>query len=215
MPLPTPVNPKKFTRRERAQATRRRIVTAAQGLFVERGFTGTRMADVASVAGVAVQTVYFTFNTKAELLQACFDQAVLGEDDPLPPPQQPFWRAMMEAPTGPEAIRHFVEGNGAIVTRVGRLARVVEATLHEPDAVAIHTRSETLRREGYRDVAEHLSTAFGLREGLDIDTATDILLTMGGPGVYPVLVHEYGWSHDAYLDWLTDALTAMLLERPV
>ena len=31
-----------------------------------------RMTDIAAEAGVAVQTVYFTFHTKAELLQACY-----------------------------------------------------------------------------------------------------------------------------------------------
>jgi AcrR family transcriptional regulator len=30
------------------------------------------MTDIAAEAGVAVRTVYFTFYTKAELLQACY-----------------------------------------------------------------------------------------------------------------------------------------------
>jgi Bacterial regulatory proteins, tetR family len=42
-------------------------VRAAHALFVERGYTGTRMADVGEAAGVAVQMVYFRFHTKAEL----------------------------------------------------------------------------------------------------------------------------------------------------
>jgi AcrR family transcriptional regulator len=207
-----PVNPKpKPTRRERAQATRRRILDAAHALFVERGFAGTRMADVAAAAGVAEQTVYFTFHTKAELLQNCFDRAVMGEDDPLPPPQQPFWAAMIAAPTGAEAIRHFVEGNTAIASRVAGLDEVVAATTHDPDAVRVWARSEQLRREGYAAVVAHLGQTHGLRAGLDATTATDILLTMASGGVFMTLVHRYGWPQETYVDWLSRTLAEQLL----
>ena len=211
--LPSSVNPDKPTRRERAQATRRRILDAAYDLFVERGFTGTRMADVAERAGVAVQTVYFTFHTKAALLEACDERAVLGDDDPLPPQEQPFWRAMLEAPTGQEAVRHFAEGVGAIETRVAKLKQVIAAATHDPDARAILARSEQLRRTGFREAVEHLARAYGLRNGLDVERATDILLTVGDSSVYCSLVHDYGWQHEDYVEWLADSVSGMLL-RP-
>lgn len=44
-----------------------------------RGYTGTRMVDVAAAAGVAVQAVYWVFHTKPELLTACYDLAVQGD----------------------------------------------------------------------------------------------------------------------------------------
>src|SRR6516225_6294752 len=122
------------SRRERARATRLRIIRAAHRLFVERGYAGTRMADVAEEAGVAVQSVYFTFHTKVELLQACYELAVLGEDDPRPPPAQPWYAAMLEAADGPAALRRFAEGNSAIAARVALLDDVVRSAAHEPDA---------------------------------------------------------------------------------
>ena len=208
--VPAPVNPDKPTRRERAQATRRRILDAAYELFVERGFTGTRMADVAERASVAVQTVYFTFHTKAELLEACDGRAVLGDDDPLPPQEQPFWHAMIDASTGPEAVRHFVEGVAAIETRAARLKQVMSAATHDPDVMALLARSEELRRAGFREAVEHFAT-YGLRDGLDIERATDILLTVGDSSVYCTLVHDYGWPHEAYVEWLADSVVGMLL----
>ena len=54
-------------RRAKAARTTARMVRAAHELFVERGYTGTRMVDVAERAGVAVQTVYFRFHTKPDL----------------------------------------------------------------------------------------------------------------------------------------------------
>jgi AcrR family transcriptional regulator len=208
--LTPPVNPERPTRRERAQDTRRRMLDAADGLFVEHGYAGTRMTDVAEVAGVAVQTVYFTFHTKAELLQACHARAVMG-DDSLPPEKQPFWAAMIAADTGEDALRHFVDGVAEIAARVAQLDQVVSSATHEPEAMAIWTRSEELRRAGFRKAVEHIAGRFGLRDGLDAGTATDILLTMGGHPVYLSLVHDYGWSQEAFCDWLSGALGEMLL----
>jgi AcrR family transcriptional regulator len=204
-------DPVKPTRRERAQKTRQKMLRAAHELFCERGYTGTRMADVAELAGVAVQTVYFTFHTKAELLQACYERAVLGEEDPVPPPMQPWHAALMEARTGAEALRWFAQGNGAILARAGVLDDVVRSARHEPEAVAIRAHSEQLRRDGYRRIVEHLGSAFGLREGVSPEAGTDVMLTLGGGSVYRTLVVDYGWSDAAYIEWLALSLVDALL----
>lgn len=210
-----PVSPPvKRTRRERAAATRQRMLAAAHELFVARGYSGTRMADVAAAAGVAVQTVYFTFHTKAELLQACYERAVLGDEDPRPPQLQPWYAEMLAARSGPKALGHFAAGNSAIASRVSGLDQVVASARHEPEAVAVRTRSEQLRRDGYREVVEHLRKRFGLRAGLEVEAATDILLTLGGHAVYVTMVADYGWSHDAFVAWLGDTLSDALLRPP-
>ena len=60
---------KKISRQERAATTRRRMLDAAYDLFCEQGFRATTMDAIAQRAGVAVQTLYFTFHTKDALLQ--------------------------------------------------------------------------------------------------------------------------------------------------
>jgi AcrR family transcriptional regulator len=206
--------PPASSRRSQAQQTRVRMIRAAHQLFVERGYSGTRMADVAAVAGVAVQTVYFRFHTKAELLQACYELAVVGEGAPLPPPLQPWYRAVMTADSGPVAMRHFAEGNTSIVARVGLLDDVVRSALHEPDAVAVRAHNEQLRRDGYRDIVVHLDDRFGLRPPLTIGTATDLLLLVGSAAPYRSLVVECGWTLPAFVDWLATALVELLLASP-
>src|SRR6187401_3225177 len=84
------------SRRDRARATRLRIAKAAYTLFCERGYDGTTMADIADAAGVAVQTVYFTFHTKGELLSRAYDFAVLGEGEPVPPDKTAWYMRMTE-----------------------------------------------------------------------------------------------------------------------
>jgi AcrR family transcriptional regulator len=199
------------SRRDRARATRLRMTRAAHELFVARGYAGARMADIADAAGVAVQTLYFTFHTKAELLQACYELAVLGEDEPLPPPNQPWYAAMLRAKSGRVALQHFAVGNSSIVARVGVLDDVIRSAAHEPDAAAVRQHSEQLRRDGYRDVIEYLDSRFNLRAGLDVAAATDLLLAFGGTALYRSLVVDYGWPHERYVDWLAATLGDQLL----
>lgn len=206
-----PPTRERLSRRDRALRTRLRMVHAAQRLFAERGYTGAKMADIAAAAGVAVQTLYFAFHTKAELLQACYELAVLGEEDPRPPQSQPWYQDMLRATSGTAALRHFAEGNTSIVSRVGALDDVVRSAAHETDAVAVRNHNEHLRRQGYRAVIEHLHASFGLRPELNPDTATDLLLTFGGPAIYRSLVTDYGWTHGHYVDWLTGTLAQQLL----
>jgi AcrR family transcriptional regulator len=198
------------SRRARAQQTRLRLIDAAHQLFVERGYTGTRMADVAETAGVAVQTVYFRFHTKAELLQACYESAVLGPES-IPPPRQPWYQALLNARSGDVALRHFAEGSTAIVARVGVLDDVVRSAMHEPDAVAVRAHNEQLRRDGYRDICAHISKKFGLRRPLTVTTATDLLLAFGGTSLYRGLVLDCGWPRSEYVDWLARTLSQQLL----
>jgi AcrR family transcriptional regulator len=205
------VNPARPSRRDRARATRLRMIHAAQKVFASHGYAGARMIDIAAQAGVAVQTVYFTFHTKAELLQACYELAVLGEDDPQPPPAQPWHAAMLEATDGQAAIRHFAEGNSAIAARVALLDDVVRSAAHEPDAAQVRALNEQLRRDGYARIVAHLAGRFGLPAGLDATDAVDILLTLAGPATYRTLVADYGWPHDRFVDWLATTLSQQLL----
>ena len=60
-------------RRQRSLRTRARIVDAAARLFVDDGYVATTIEAVADAAGVAVQTVYYVFGTKRNLLAAVLD----------------------------------------------------------------------------------------------------------------------------------------------
>jgi AcrR family transcriptional regulator len=50
--------------------TRERLLRAAADVFAERGFDGTRVADIAAAAGVSNGALYAHFGSKAELLIA-------------------------------------------------------------------------------------------------------------------------------------------------
>ena len=188
------------------------MIRAAIEVFTEAGYVGARMSDIAQRAGVAVQTVYFTFHTKGELLQACFDFAVLGPER-LPPVQQPFFADFLAARSGRAALAAFVHGNTAILERSAAIKAVAESAPHEPDAAAVVDRSERLRREGLAQVVVRLTDRFGLRAGLTGDDALDVLLMLSSSGTFLTL-QRYGWSQEKYREWLTDILARQLLARP-
>ena len=190
------------SRRDRARATRLRITKAAYTLFCERGYAGTTMADIAAAADVAVQTVYFTFHTKSELLSKAYDFAVLGEGDPLPPERQPWYAAMTAEPNIVAALRHAVEGIGAILTRATPLDTVVRASAgSDPETAAVRAFHERWRAQGYRAMLEILSSKADLRAGMTSELATQLLLLYVGMDVYRVLVIDFGWTHRAWVDW--------------
>lgn len=51
-----------------AADTRERLLRAAAAVFAERGYDGTRVADIAAAAGVSNGALYAHFDSKAELL---------------------------------------------------------------------------------------------------------------------------------------------------
>lgn len=53
-----------------AAETRERLLAAAADVFAERGYDGTRVADIARAAGVSNGALYAHFDSKAELLVA-------------------------------------------------------------------------------------------------------------------------------------------------
>jgi AcrR family transcriptional regulator len=205
-----PVKPQtstKTSRRDRARATRQRIIAAAYDRFCANGYAGTTMADVASDAAVAVQTVYFTFHTKADLLAGAYEYAVLGADDPRPPDQQPWYAEAKVSPDIESAVRAITTGTTEITARATPLESVVRATAaSDPDAARVWEHHERLRAEGYRGIVSLFTTKAPLKEGLSLVRATQLVLLYIGPHTYRGLVIDYGWSHDEYVAWAVEAI---------
>ena len=207
-------NVKPSPRRVRATRTRRAILDAAHAEFLERGYHGATIASIAKRGGVAPQTVYFVFHTKAELVSAVIDDRVLGPDEPEDPEESAWWRAMAGAPTSRAVLERFIRGAAPILARAAPVSEVVRAAAAADDEVrAIHERHDSRQRAGYRRVVELAAARGVLGPGLTIETATDVLLTLCGDGVWVQLTADRGWTADQVVDWLVTAVPASLLDR--
>src|SRR6266568_1179650 len=51
----------------------------------------------------------------------------------------------------------------------------------------------------------------GLRPGLEVQQAADILMVLSSPHVHHLLRHDRDWTVDRYRDWLLDTLSGALL----
>jgi AcrR family transcriptional regulator len=208
---PTAAKP---SRRQRAAATRRRMLDAAIACFTAEGYGGTTMAAIAERAGVAVQTLYFTFHTKAELLQQTLDRAVLGDGLPVPPPQTEWYQAMAAQPTTRPALEHLVSGVSQILERVAPLRPVFEAAAAEPGVAEVWANAERLRLDGYRAIIELLASKQPLAAGHTADSATDVLFILLGPDTFRAFTHSCGWPLDQWKTWVTTNLERDLFTQP-
>ena len=67
--------PRRWSRRKEARPAE--LLSAALGLFVERGYAATRLDDVAKRAGVSKGTVYLYFPGKEDLFKAVVREALV------------------------------------------------------------------------------------------------------------------------------------------
>jgi AcrR family transcriptional regulator len=204
---------KRPTQKERALETRRQIIRSANEEFCANGYTGTTMRMVANRAGVAIQTVYFVFHTKAALLSEVFASAVLG--DTSTPPDKTDWFARATGGADPlRSLNEFVQGAAELLERTAALDAVVRTAADtDPEVKAFHLHSEELRTAGYRSMVTSLDERGFLRPGIDLDDTNDALLGMLGPGFYQSLRRDSGWAKEHFVAWVTDALARIILRQ--
>jgi AcrR family transcriptional regulator len=213
-------------RKQRALATRRRMLRAAYELFCERGYAATTMDLIAAQAGVAVQTLYFTFHTKAAILEESVGAAVLGFDlwDPRWEPaiaadprkafreHHPWFPALERARSQRAALEVFVDASLEILRRVAPLAVVVaSAAASDPQMKRAAELGEHRRVEGFQVVVEMLAKQGKLRRGVSVRRATDILLTVLSAETYQHLAIRRGWSEAECREWFVQVLEQQLL----
>jgi AcrR family transcriptional regulator len=199
-------------RKVRANETRRRMLDSAIRCFTSAGYSGTTMVAIAEEAGVAVQTLYFTFHTKAELLQETYDRAVLGDEEPVPPWLTPWFQAMKAEASLPGALAHLVDGVAAILERVAPLRPVFDAAMSEPGVAEVWERAELVRERGYRGILQILARKRPLRSDRDLETATDLLFVLLGPDAFRAFVEGRRWSVERWKAWVAAALERELFE---
>jgi AcrR family transcriptional regulator len=210
-------------RKERALATRRRVLAAAYRLFCARGYVATTMDAIATEAGVAVQTLYFTFHTKGAILSETLGATITGFDTWANPPAAPdtepplnlhdWYERFTEEPDVRAALALFVRNGVESLGRVGPLLAAMHAAGGDPDVAAVIRLGEQRRVDSYREIVRAIATkGRGLRPGLSEDRATDVLLVLFSAETYQALAGR-GWSPADRTRFLTELLARELLDR--
>ncbi|WP_433077179.1 TetR/AcrR family transcriptional regulator [Dactylosporangium sp. CA-052675] len=200
------------TRSEGALRTRQAIVATASALFAEHGYAATSLAGIATAAGVARPTVFAAFGSKGALLRQVLDEALAGDDAPVPVAERPWFRPVWDAAT-PAAVLDAYAGVCLLIAR--RAAPLFEAVRRAaddaPEAAELWQTLLDNRRAGARMVVAHARGLGPLAPGLDEQSAVDVLWVYNDPGLFAALVSQRGWAEPAFRDWLAAAMRAALL----
>jgi AcrR family transcriptional regulator len=202
-------------RREQAAATRSRIVRAAGELFAAQGYSQTSIEQIAERAGVARPTVYSAFAGKPALLKQAVDLRLAGDDAPIPVKDRPWAQEMLHQ-RDPHAMLELQARNDRMINeRVAPLYEAVRnASAADDDIAHLYTTLKQQRLIGARITVEALAALGPLRDGLDLDAASDILWTLKDPTLWTALIVDRGWSAERYQAWLAQIMQDSLLPVP-
>jgi AcrR family transcriptional regulator len=192
------------TRHMQLTATKAAVLAAARDLIVRQGYSATTMEQIASEAGVAVQTVYKHFGSKPAIVAALAMEAredprlveqrrrLLDERDPREQVKLLAQRARLHLETG----LHL----GAILVRA-----------HDP-ALARGLRHVAAGvRRSHMEYARSLHGHGGLRAGVSVEQAADYIGLLTSPDMLMMMQRDRGWSPEQVERFLAHALSRLLL----
>lgn len=201
------------TARRRYQSTRRAeqaartgadIVAAATRLFTQEGWGNTTMTKVAAEAGVAVETVYQRFKSKAALLRAAVDTTIGGIEDAEPLREQERFTRLGHGDTA-ERLAALALLATDINARTHALFEAWRQAAGADAAIAAELYDYETRRRS--DAA----TALALIRGGPVDERTvDAVWAVLSTDVYSKLVSDRDWSSSNYAAFVQEIVQALL-----
>ncbi|MDQ6682126.1 MAG: TetR/AcrR family transcriptional regulator [Chloroflexota bacterium] len=179
------------------------MVDAARTLFRERGYARTTIKEIAAAAGVAPQTVYWAFGSKARLVieirEAWLAEAHTAEGLQAVLTERDAGRRL--AAFAAFMTHQWQTGSAAVA--------IQQDAMRVDPAVAVDV-AETLARRAAALSQVTLPLGADLRSGVSVEMAHDQLLALSMVEVYLEL-RGRGWTAEAYRDWLTEVLRSQLL----
>jgi AcrR family transcriptional regulator len=202
-------------RRAAALETRRAIASAARELFLERGYTATTMAAIASAAGVSHETVYATLGPKPSVFRHLIETALSGANDPIPPLERDYARQVLSEQDPSRLIDIYAHAMRVTQERLAGLFDVLGHAATTAPELAAYLSELIDRRAHYTNMlAEHLAKIGGLRKGVTVRTAADVLFALNSSEFFLLLARDRDWKPDRFERWLADAWKRLLLPTP-
>jgi AcrR family transcriptional regulator len=212
-PVKSPPSPAYPRRRQRAQATRARVLGVAGALFVEHGYVATKIDAIAIEADVAPETIYAAFGNKRALLAAVVGIAISGDADTGPIMAQAWVQEVRDEPDPHRRVLILAANGRAILERRHAIDDVVRsAAASDPDIAALHEAGKAQRFAGQRELVRVVIGTARLRRGLDLETAADAVYALGSPETYRLLVIDRGWTGDRFELWYGETIDRLLFE---
>jgi len=181
------------------------ILEAALALIAKRGGADVSMAEIAKAAKVSRQAVYLHFADRADLLVNLirYTDQKRGLDEEI--------RKIEQAPTGAAQLRAMASLQARANPGIWAQARAFEAVRRTDKAADRSWRDRLQHRlEGCRAIVARLQKEGTLRQGLDPETAADLLWNITSLRTWEDLVLDRKWSARQYEDRITELLLLAL-----
>jgi AcrR family transcriptional regulator len=187
------------------------MVQAARALFIERGYGATTLQDIADEAGVAVQTIYFTFGNKRALLKEMVDVSIAGDDEPVATMDRSWFKDALAAETAEAQLQHLVHGAQETLGRVAPILEVLRiAAATDSEVTGLWPQGPDPRFTVYATAAATLVTKPDAREGVSAEHAADVLFGLLSPELYLIFVRDRNWIPVQWQEWAWQTLRAQL-----
>jgi hypothetical protein len=159
--------------------------------------------------------VFAAFGSKAALLRYVLDQALAGDDEPVPVADRPWFRPIWDAATPALVLDAYATVCTLIGARAALIFEAVRRAAHaDAEAARLWSNAQENRRAGAAMVISQARRRGPLRSGLRADRAIDLLWILNDPAHYHALVTECGWSERSFTGWLADEMRRNLLPPP-
>jgi AcrR family transcriptional regulator len=180
--------------------------------MLDVGYRGTTIAAVATRAEVNVDTVYELVGRKPVLLRELIEQAISGTDHPVVAEERRYVQDILAEPDPSKKLTIYARAVRQIQQRMAPLFLALrDASSTEPEARAVWAEISQRRAANMRKLARDLRAAGGLRRGLPIADAADVIWATSSSELYVLLTVERGWSPDRFERWLADTWRRVLL----
>lgn len=201
-------------REQAARRTRAQIRDAAARLFVQQGYAGTTMRQIAEEADVSERTTYLVFPSKLDLLVEAIEVATGGDDRPVPLAERPEFQAALSERDGNKALQAAISWISTLLERSGPLVMAAYESAGADEALRrAAMEGERARARDLSLIAKALHSNGALRADLDVEQATDILLVWISPQTHQILRRDRKRSLARYQDTLLTVLKRALLHE--
>ncbi|MGB6165882.1 MAG: helix-turn-helix domain-containing protein [Pseudonocardiaceae bacterium] len=197
------------SRKDAGPSASDKILDAALSLFITGGYPSTTVEMIAQEAGVAVQTVYFSFRTKANILKQLVDITVARD---TATPQREWVTDALAEPDPARQLEIQVTETAIIHRRVAPLLGVLRrASDTDPVVAELWRTNQEQRLALHCQLMTALHRKGALPPGMRLGQAVDISYAVLGPELFHVLVTERGWPIPDWEHWTLNTLRCELL----
>jgi AcrR family transcriptional regulator len=195
-------------REQQAEMARKLIRSAALTAFVEDGYAGATMSEIAQRADVARQTLYNLFESKASLLIAVINDRVRGVEERS---QEDDHQTVRESTDPYEMIERFARSTAGIAERSLPVLRIAyEAAAMDGEVAKQLQMNEERRFQAQSFFVDLLDARGFLRTDIPIDELKRGFWLLASPQLL-VTATESAWTIDTYIAWLTQTVKGYLL----